>query len=136
MSRFQKSGHWRLSVRGVEHWVQEHAVERKDWSRNDQSQSAPARSGSKAKQDLADYRAGGSAASSLYVPNSKCPICQADVFFYRNNQGSRVYFDDLGPPWPKHPCTDNMLGNELTEAGRGVIQPALRYELDLPFIKN
>lgn len=28
-------------------------------------------------------------------------------FFYQNEFGSRVYFDDLGPPWPKHPCTDN-----------------------------
>ena len=29
------------------------------------------------------------------------------MFFYANAFGSRVYFDDLGPPWPKHPCTDN-----------------------------
>ncbi|MBX3196426.1 MAG: hypothetical protein KF727_15180 [Microbacteriaceae bacterium] len=29
------------------------------------------------------------------------------MFFYSNEFGSRVYFDDLGPPWPKHPCTDN-----------------------------
>ena len=21
--------------------------------------------------------------------------------------GGRVYFDELGPPWPKHACTDN-----------------------------
>lgn len=28
------------------------------------------------------------------------------MFFYSNEFGSRVYFDDLGPPWPKHPCTD------------------------------
>ncbi|QJU56371.1 hypothetical protein HL653_14975 [Sphingomonas sp. AP4-R1] len=29
------------------------------------------------------------------------------MFFYQNEYGSRVFFDDLGPPWPKHPCTDN-----------------------------
>jgi hypothetical protein len=29
------------------------------------------------------------------------------VFFYQNSFGSRVFFDELGPPWPKHPCTDN-----------------------------
>ena len=29
------------------------------------------------------------------------------VFFYSSQFGSKVYFDDLGPPWPKHPCTDN-----------------------------
>jgi len=28
------------------------------------------------------------------------------VFFYQNSAGSRVFFDDIGPPWPKHPCTD------------------------------
>lgn len=27
------------------------------------------------------------------------------MFYYENAHGSRVYFDDLGPPWPKHPCT-------------------------------
>jgi hypothetical protein len=29
------------------------------------------------------------------------------VYFYRSPSGGRVFFDDLGPPWPKHPCTDN-----------------------------
>lgn len=45
--------------------------------------------------------------SSLTVPNAKCPVCGDQVFFYWNDKGSRVFFDDLGPPWPKHPCTDN-----------------------------
>lgn len=40
-------------------------------------------------------------------PNATCPICGARVFFYQNAYGSEVYFDDLGPPWQKHPCTDN-----------------------------
>lgn len=40
-------------------------------------------------------------------PNARCPVCFEPVFFYANEFGSRVYFDDLGPPWPKHPCTDN-----------------------------
>jgi hypothetical protein len=44
---------------------------------------------------------------SLTIPNAKCPICGCEVFFYQNEYGSRVFFDDLGPPWPKHPCTDN-----------------------------
>ena len=25
-------------------------------------------------------------------------------FFYQNEHGSRVFFDSLGPPWPKHSC--------------------------------
>jgi hypothetical protein len=46
--------------------------------------------------------------AGCYVnPNARCPVCGAAVFFYANEFGSRVYFDDLGPPWPKHPCTDN-----------------------------
>jgi hypothetical protein len=45
--------------------------------------------------------------SGCYLnPNARCPVCAAPVFFYANKFGSKVYFDDLGPPWPKHPCTD------------------------------
>ncbi|MGO7554287.1 hypothetical protein [Rhizobium johnstonii] len=40
-------------------------------------------------------------------PNARCPVCGTAVFFYSNQFGSKVYFDDLGPPWPKHPCTDD-----------------------------
>lgn len=39
-------------------------------------------------------------------PNAKCPICKEKVFFFRSADGGSVYFDELGPPWPKHPCTD------------------------------
>ncbi|SMQ85912.1 hypothetical protein SAMN06295905_3207 [Devosia lucknowensis] len=53
-------------------------------------------------------RNGARSVTGCYVnPNAKCPVCGAAVFFYANAAGSRVYFDDLGPPWPKHPCTDN-----------------------------
>lgn len=37
-------------------------------------------------------------------PNAHCPICGAQVFFYKSPTGGSVYFDALGPPWPKHPC--------------------------------
>lgn len=42
---------------------------------------------------------------SYTTPNAKCPICGAKVFFYKSPLGGSVYFDDLGPPWPKHACT-------------------------------
>jgi hypothetical protein len=46
--------------------------------------------------------------SSCFVdPNAKCPVCGQAVFFYSNIYGSRVYFNELGPPWEKHHCTDN-----------------------------
>ena len=44
--------------------------------------------------------------SSLTIPNAKCPKCHISVFYYQNAFGSRVFFDQLGPPWPKHSCTD------------------------------
>lgn len=28
------------------------------------------------------------------------------MFLYQSEHGGRVFFDELGPPWPKHPCTD------------------------------
>lgn len=46
-------------------------------------------------------------AASFTNPNANCPVCGASVFFYQSPTGGRVFFDDLGPPWPKHPCTDN-----------------------------
>ncbi len=34
---------------------------------------------------------------------TKCPECGEEVYFVRHNGGT-VWFDDLGQPWPKHPC--------------------------------
>lgn len=44
---------------------------------------------------------------SFTNPNASCPVCREQVFFYQSPDGGRVFFDSLGPPWPKHPCTDN-----------------------------
>jgi hypothetical protein len=45
--------------------------------------------------------------ASYVNPNAHCPMCGAAVYFYRSPFDGRVFFDDLGWPWPKHPCTDN-----------------------------
>lgn len=45
--------------------------------------------------------------TSFVDPNARCPVCRDRVFFYRSPFDGRVFFDELGPPWPKHPCTDN-----------------------------
>jgi hypothetical protein len=45
--------------------------------------------------------------TSYVNPNASCPVCGAPVFFYQSPSGGRVFFDELGPPWPKHPCTDH-----------------------------
>jgi hypothetical protein len=46
---------------------------------------------------------------SFTNPNAHCPVCQASVFYYQSPFGGRVFFDALGPPWPKHPCTSQSL---------------------------
>lgn len=56
-------------------------------------------------------------------PNARCPICGAPVFFYRSPAGGRVFFDELGPPWPKHPCTDNV---PLSWTPTPVVAPGMR----------
>lgn len=43
---------------------------------------------------------------SYVNPNANCPVCGQPVFFYRSPYNGRVYFNSLGWPWPKHPCTD------------------------------
>lgn len=48
-------------------------------------------------------------ALSFTNPNASCPVCGARVFFYQSPAGGRVFFDNLGPPWPKHPCTDSTI---------------------------
>jgi hypothetical protein len=42
---------------------------------------------------------------SFVNPNAICPVCGARVFYYQAPSGGRVFFDELGPPWSKHPCT-------------------------------
>ncbi len=47
--------------------------------------------------------------TSFVDPNARCPVCGDQVFFYRSPFDGSVFFDELGPPWPKHPCTDNTV---------------------------
>jgi hypothetical protein len=80
--------------------------------------------------------------SGCYVnPNAKCPVCGDAVYFYANEHGSRVFFDDLGPPWPKHPCTDNPR-EPVTPRGaptrrtRGVMQELITAANTAGLFKN
>lgn len=61
-------------------------------------------------------------AASFTNPNASCPVCGAHVYFYQSPAGGRVFFDDLGPPWPKHPCTDNRTA--VGTLGRPAAAPA------------
>lgn len=51
---------------------------------------------------------------SFVNPNARCPDCGQEVFFFQSHSGGKIFFDELGPPWPKHPCTDNPRSPSLS----------------------
>ena len=59
-----------------------------------------------ARRFLQEHGAHRSSTACFVAPNARCPVCQEQVFYYQNAAGSRVFFDELSPPWSKHPCTD------------------------------
>jgi hypothetical protein len=63
--------------------------------------------------------------ASLDSPNAQCPVCAEAVYFIRPQNGGAVWFDHLGPPWPKHPCMD------IAEQRRTYPQP-----LQVPHYRN
>ena len=42
-----------------------------------------------------------------YTREVFCPKCRSLVYFVKHNGGS-VWLDELGQPWPKHPCYDQQ----------------------------
>jgi hypothetical protein len=69
---------------------------------------------------------------SYVNPNARCPVCGASVYFYQSPYGGRVFFDELGPPWPKHPCTDNPVvrSHFSTAEGRARVLAATKVNSD------
>lgn len=61
------------------------------------------------------YRIG----ATYFTPNAHCPVCNAAVYFYQSPDDGRVFFDEIGPPWPKHACTD-----------QGLYHPVIRQALN------
>lgn len=123
MTRFRRSGHYRTSKYGYTHFVSEHDVDRFDWDRSSTNSSTK-----RYRHQLAALRAYSGTTASFVNPNANCPVCGASVFYYQNEHGSRVFFDELGPPWPKHPCTDNAqyeTGHSKID-GLGPTEPVLR----------
>ena len=98
MSMFVCSGHWRTNRYGNQYWVNDHTVWRDDWSR---VQYLAAQNSVKRIEIEAKGRT-----ACFINRNAYCPVCGSPVYYYQNVAGSRVFFDELGPPWPKHPCTD------------------------------
>lgn len=48
----------------------------------------------------------GTIRSFLKKPNARCHKCGAAVWWIGRGQKGGFYSDDPGPPWKKHPCTD------------------------------
>ncbi len=38
---------------------------------------------------------------------TSCPSCSKKVFFFSCDHGSKVFFDELGYPWPVHDCHES-----------------------------
>jgi hypothetical protein len=127
MTRFWRNGFFRWSAQGTEHWVEGHWVERDAWDRSD---------GTFYCRVLAAYRADERATARYVDPNATCPVCGASVFFYQNEFGSRVFFDELGPPWPKHPCTDNSGVSRPISKGKTRTEPELRLRSEANTISD
>jgi len=107
MTFFLRRGHWRTNSAGNTYWVEEHYVqliERFEWER---VARAPALAYNADRALLRNYGAYGRPIARFLKPNALCPVCGEQVFYYQNEHGSRVFFDDLWPDWPKHPCTDS-----------------------------
>jgi hypothetical protein len=130
MTVFERRGHWRTNANGTSYWVSAHVVRRDHWD----IQGLQTQYGSavyRASDFLRRSNVGRGAQGCFVNPNARCPVCGVPVFYYQNSFGSRVYFDDLGPPWPKHPCTDNPVPKQgivhdpwkpITQRNKGEIQ--------------
>ncbi|MGP5194828.1 SRPBCC domain-containing protein [Arthrobacter rhombi] len=118
MGSYRRSEHWRRGKNGEFHRVRAHNVERESstW------ESPPRIASPRISQTFDPIRPRNELSYGVRpenrpaywwdipkVRNARCPVCGADVYFYANEYGSRVYFDELQPPWPKHPCTDRRL---------------------------
>lgn len=143
-STYTRSEHYRTNAYGTTFRVREHTVRRDHWNVEwiAQFYGSPAYRAA----DLLRRRSVGRGAQGCFVnPNAKCPVCGVPVFFYANSFGSRVYFDDLGPPWPKHPCTDYPRARRplvhdtwrpITRRKSGDIQELIDAGNTLGFLKN
>ncbi len=45
---------------------------------------------------------------------TRCQYCRKPVFYYENEIGSKVFFDEIGPPWPKHECPQRPVASRRT----------------------
>lgn len=73
-------------------------------------------------------------------PNAQCPVCGDPVFYYESENGGKVWFDELGPPWPKHPCMTTKSAavssyGELLEFTGNRLEPAVAMRMAAELVK-
>ena len=111
MGSYRRRGHYRRGRNGTRHWVSAHYVRR---GRQKSTRKASISFSRRTLSSNAPSAPRRPISHSLLAPNSRCPVCGALTYFYANEHGSKVYFDELGPPWPKHPClgAQNAIGGQ------------------------
>lgn len=63
-----------------------------------------------------------------YTVPMVCSVCGNAVFLYQSKYGGSAIFDELGPPWPKHPCSDGARAVQLpASVASDQSLPARRY---------
>ena len=50
------------------------------------------------------------------IYETRCPHCGSHVYYYTSEHDSKVFFDDVGYPWPKHECTNYTMTDEEFES--------------------
>lgn len=102
LGRYRRRAHYRRSPNGGRHFVRAHSVNRGGGHQH----STWRPPGSLSPRSSTPTNA----PTLVWVtpmpsePNATCPVCGARVYFWQNQAGSRVWFDALGKPWPRHPC--------------------------------
>ncbi|QDT90167.1 hypothetical protein [Gimesia algae] len=107
MTQFWKEGHYRTNAQGNEFWVNGHYVNRDDWNRSSYDYMPPPPQVDSFLIQYPEFKTESRVSVCFVTPNALCPVCGESVYYYQNKNGSRVFFDELGHPWPKHPCTDS-----------------------------
>ena len=111
MTTFDRTGHYRTNQNGTTFWVSGHTVSRDDWP---SGLPRPVMWAYGCDDAVSPSR-------NVTIPNARCPVCYEPVFFFMAANGGRVFFDDLGPPWPKHGCTISATANVPGFADAGSI---------------
>ena len=68
-----------------------------------------------------------------FTRSTRCHYCNKPVYFVRHN-GESVWFDELGQPWPKHPCYYEPINLSRGEAQATKAIETWIHRLRRPFV--